>query len=171
GLSRRAYYQPTSVHLPPELASGNLHITTDAMAYGVTRGRDGRADGVSFIDRTTGKQQHASARVVILAASACESVRILLNSRSAQFPQGLANSSGRVGRYLMDTVGSSASGQIPLLESLPPLNEDAADGDQTYVPWWLYREQRAGKLPFARGYHIEFCGGRRMPGYGTGAGM
>jgi len=171
GCSIRANYQSTTVHLPPALASGNLDITTDAMAYEVTLGRDGRANGVSFIDRTTGKPQHASARVVILSASACESVRILLNSKSAQFPNGLANSSGRVGRYLMDTVGSSASGQIPLLESLPPLNEDAADGDQLYVPWWLYREQRAGKLPFARGYHIEFGGGKRMPGHGTGAGM
>ena len=71
----------------------------------------------------------------------------------------------------MDTVGSSLGGQIPLLESLPPLNEDAAGGDQLYVPWWLYQEQHAGKLGFARGYHIEFGGGKRMPGHGTGAGM
>jgi choline dehydrogenase-like flavoprotein len=126
---------------------------------------------VSFFDRTTGRPQHATARVVILAASACESVRILLNSRSAQFPNGLANSSGRLGRYLMDTVGSSVTGQIPLLESLPPLNEDAADGDQMYVPWWMYRDQHAGKLGFPRGYHIEFGGGKRMPGFGTGAGI
>jgi choline dehydrogenase-like flavoprotein len=171
GCAIRANYQSTTVHLPPALASGNLDITTDAMVYEVTLGRDGRANGVSFVDRTTGSHQHATARVVVLAASACESVRILLNSRSAQFPDGLANSSGRVGRYLMDTIGSSASGQIPLLESLPPLNEDAADGDQLYVPWWLYREQHAGKLGFARGYHIEFGGGRRMPGYGTAAGL
>ena len=171
GCSIRANYQSTTVHLPPALASGNLDITTDAMAYEVTLGRDGRANGVSFVERTSGRQQHAAARVVVLAASACESVRILLNSRSTQFPDGLANSSGRVGRYLMDTVGSSVSGQIPLLESLPPLNEDGADGDQLYVPWWLYREQRAGKLPFARGYHIEFGGGRRMPGYATARGL
>ena len=171
GCAIRANYQSTTVHLPPALASGNLDITTDAMVYEVTLARDGRANGVSFVDRTTGRQQHAAARVVVLAASACESARILLNSRSAQFPDGLANSSGRVGRYLMDTVGSSVSGQIPLLESLPPLNEDAADGDQLYVPWWLYREQRAGKLPFARGYHIEFGGGRRMPGYETAKGL
>src|SRR5437660_9574089 len=141
------------------------------MVYEVTLGPRGRASGVSFIDRTTGRHHHASARAVVLAASACESVRILLNSRSAQFPDGLANSTGRVGRYLMDTVGSSASGQIPLLESLPPLNEDAADGDQMYVPWWLYREQRAGKLTFARGYHIEVGGGRRCAGSGNRGGM
>ena len=107
GCAIRANYQSTTVHLPPALASGNLDITTDAMVYEVTLARDGRANGVSFVDRTTGRQQHAAARVVVLAASACESARILLNSRSAQFPDGLANSSGRVGRYLMDTVGSS----------------------------------------------------------------
>src|ERR1700704_1447913 len=171
GCSIRANYQSTTVHLPPALASGNLDVRTDAMVYEVSVGRDGRASGVSFVDRTTGKHQHVTARAVILAASACESVRILLNSRSSQFPHGLANSSGKVGRYLMDTVGSSLSGQIPLLESLPPLNEDAADGHQLYVPWWLYQEQHAGNLGFARGYHIEFGGGKRMPGYGTGAGM
>src|SRR5207253_10513620 len=96
----RANYQSNTVHLPPALASGNVDITTDAMVYEVRLGRDGRANGVSFIDRTTGKPRHASARVVILAASACESVRILLNSRSAQSPNGLANRSEerRVGK-------------------------------------------------------------------------
>ncbi len=169
GCAIRANYQSTTVHLPPALASGNLDITTDAMVYEITVGRDGRATGVSFIDRTTGKHQHAAARAVVLAASACESVRILLNSHSAQFPNGLANSSGKVGRYLMDTVGSSLQGQIPLLESLPPLNEDAADGHQVYVPWWRYREQLRGKLGFARGYHIEYRGGRRIPDFSTAA--
>ena len=70
----------------------------------------------------------------------------------------------------MDTVGSSLGGQIPLLESLPPLNEDGASGHHVYAPWWLYQEQLAGKLGFARGYHIEFGGGKRMPGMGTLAG-
>jgi choline dehydrogenase-like flavoprotein len=171
GCTLRANYQSTTVHLPPALASGNLDIKTDAMVYEVTLGKQGRASGVRFVDRETGRHEHVSARVVILAASAAETARILLNSRSASFPDGLANSSGKVGRYLMDTVGADLSGQIPLLESLPPLNEDAADGHQLYVPWWLYREQAAGKLGFARGYHIEFGGGKRMPDAGTGAGL
>jgi choline dehydrogenase-like flavoprotein len=171
GCSVRANYQSTTVHLPPALASGKLDITTDAMVYEVTLGRDGHANGVSFVDRTTGRHEHASARVVILAASACESVRILFNSKSVRFPDGLANSSGKLGRYLMDTVGSSVAGQVPLLESLPPLNEDAADGHQLYVPWWLYQQQHAGKLGFARGYHIEYGGGKHMPGDSTAAGI
>ena len=88
-----------------------------------------------------------------------------------RFANGLANSSGKVGRYLMDTVGSSVDGQIPLLESLPPHNEDGASGGHMYAPWWLYGEQLAGKFGFPRGYHIEFGGGRNMPSLSTGAGI
>jgi choline dehydrogenase-like flavoprotein len=113
----------------------------------------------------------ARARVVVLAASACETVRILLNSKSAQFPHGLANSSGKVGKYLMDTVGSGLFAQIPLLENLPPHNEEGASWGHMYAPWWEYKAQKAGKLSFARGYHIEFVGGRRMPQFYTAGGL
>jgi choline dehydrogenase-like flavoprotein len=171
GCSVSANYQSVTVHLPPALASGKLDILTDAMVREVTLDAAGKANGVNFIDRKSGRERHASARVVVLAASACESARILLNSKSATFPDGLANSSGKVGKNLMDTVGSSVSGQIPLLESLPPHNEDGASGLHMYVPWWLYQEQHAGKLGFARGYHIEPGGGRGMPSLGTGAGL
>jgi choline dehydrogenase-like flavoprotein len=125
----------------------------------------GLASGVVFIDKTTGKEHRAQARIVVVAASACESVRILLNSKSAKFPQGLANSSGKVGKYLMDTVGSPVNGQIPALENLPPHNEDGAGGIHVYSPWWLYKD--AAKLGFARGYHIEMGSGRRMPSVGS----
>ena len=171
GCSIRATYQSTTVHLPPALATGKLDILVNAMVREVTLGRNGLASGVSYVDKGTGKPSHAAARVVVLAASSCETVRILLNSKSARFAHGLANSSGKVGRYLMDTVGSTVEGQIPLLESLPPHNEDGASGGHMYAPWWLYKEQLAGKLGFARGYHVEFGGGRTMPGLSTAAGL
>jgi choline dehydrogenase-like flavoprotein len=167
GCSIRATYQSTTVHLPPALATGNLDVLTNVMVRSVELDKSGKASGVVFIDTTTGKEQRASARIVVLAASACETVRILLNSKSVQFPQGLANSSGKVGRYLMDTVGASVTGQIPRLENLPPHNEDGAGGIHVYSPWWLYQQQKAGKLDFARGYHIEIGSGRRMPSAGT----
>jgi choline dehydrogenase-like flavoprotein len=171
GCAIRANYQSTTVHLPPAMATGNLDILPNAMAREVTLGKDGRATGVSFIDKTTGREGHVTARVIVLAASACETARLMLNSKSARFPEGLANSSGKVGKYLMDTVGSSFGGQIPILENLPPHNEDGASGGHLYAPWWLYREQLAGKLGFARGYHIEFGGGRLMPSMHTAAGL
>ena len=171
GCAIRANYQSTTVHLPPALATGNLDIVTNAMAREVTLNTQGRAEGVIYVDKTTGKERRARARIVVLAASGMETVRLLLNSKSALFPQGLANSSGLVGRYIMDTVGASLGGQIPALESLPPMNEDGAGGGHAYVPWWLYQQQLRGDLGFARGYHIEYGGGPGMPGMGAGSGL
>lgn len=171
GCTIKANYQSTTVHLPPALASGNLDIITDAMVREVTIDGGGKATGVHYIDKTTGQEMQAKARVVVLAASGCESARILLNSKSALFPNGLANGSGKVGRYLMDTVGCSLSGQIPALENCPPHNEDGASTMHLYMPWWLYKEQDAHKMDFPRGYHIEFGGGRRMPEMGSFYGL
>ncbi len=173
GCSIGATYQSPAVHLPPALASGKLDVLCDAMVYEVTT-EHGKARGVRFVDSTTGKHIEVKARAVVLAASACESVRILLNSKTSAYPQGLANSSGKVGKYVMDTVGSDLSGQVPKLEALPPHNEDGAGGGHAYAPWWLYGQQGrdwATKLGFPRGYHIEMGTGRRMPGTGTGAGL
>jgi choline dehydrogenase-like flavoprotein len=171
GCSIRANYQSPTVHLPPALATGNLDIVTDAMVREVLVDENGKATGVSYIDKATGEERTVKARVVMLAASSAESVRILLNSKSPRFPNGVANSTGLLGRYIMDTVGASYGGQVPMLENLPPLNEDGAGGAHIYAPWWLYREQLAGKLDFARGYHIEVNTGRHMPGLGTAMGL
>ncbi len=168
GCSIKANYQSTTVHLPPALATGNLDILTDAMVREVTMDENGKATGVSYVDRKTKQDIQVKARVVILAASGCESARILMNSKSVRYPNGVANSSGKVGRYLMDTVGANLTGQIPMLENLAPHNDEGIGGSMhMYSPWWLYKEQLAGKLGFARGYHIEIASTRYMPGMGT----
>ena len=163
GCSIRAAHQTPTVQLPPAHMTGNLDIIANAHAREVIVGKDGKATGVLYIDKTTGKEERVKAKAVVLAASSGETVRILLNSTSERFPNGLANSSGLVGKYVMDTVGGSLKGQIPALENVPPHNEDGAGGGHSYSPWWLYKEQLAGKLDFARGYHIEMGGTRGMP--------
>jgi choline dehydrogenase-like flavoprotein len=171
GCSIKANFQSTTVLLPPALATGNCDIVADAMVREVTVDRNGKATGVHYIDKLSRTDQHASAKVVVLAASACETARILLNSKSTQFPNGLSNASGLVGKYLMDTVGAGLSGQIPALENLPPYHYDGAGGIHMYMPWWLYQQQLAGQLGFARGYHVEFGGGKGMPGPGIFGGL
>ncbi|HZL34128.1 MAG TPA: GMC family oxidoreductase [Tepidisphaeraceae bacterium] len=163
GCSAMANYQSTTVHLPPALATGNLDLIPDAHAREVVV-KGGKATGVVFIDKTTGKERRVNGKAVIVAAGACESVRLLLNSKSHAFPNGLANSSGLIGKYIMDTVGAGLGGHVPAMENLPPHNADGAGGDHLYSPWWLYKQQKAGKLDFARGYHIELGGSREMPG-------
>jgi choline dehydrogenase-like flavoprotein len=163
GCASHANFSSPSVLLPPALATGRLTMVTEAMAREVTVDESGLASGVAYVDKTTGRENHVRARVVVLAASACESARLMLNSKSSRFPQGVANSSGAVGRYLTDTTGASARGFIPRMMSGVPHNEDGASGAHLYIPWWL--DNRS--LDFPRGYHIELGGGRRMPGFGT----
>ena len=164
GCSIGAAYQSGTVHLPPALDTGNLDIIPNAHVREVELGKDGKAKGVLFIDKTTGKEERVSGKAVVLAASSGETVRIMLNSKSSLHPQGIGNAEGLVGKYITDTVAMSLRGQIPILENLPPHNEDGAGGSHFYSPWWLYKEQLAGKLDFARGYHIELPNTRRMPG-------
>jgi choline dehydrogenase-like flavoprotein len=78
------------------------------------------------------------------------------------FPDGLANSSGVVGRYLTDSVGSSGGGVFPQLAKMPKHNHDGVGGMHMYMPWWKFDR----KNNFLRGYHIEFGGGQTMPGVG-----
>ncbi len=167
GCAVNANFSSTNVLLPPAQQTGKLTLVTNAMAREVTVGPDGRCTGVSWIDKTSGRDEHVQARVVVLAASACESARILLNSRSSTFPQGLANGSGVVGKYLTDSTGTDVAGFIPALMDGVPHNEDGVGGMHLYSPWWLDNR----KLDFPRGYHIEVWGGRGMPGYGVLGGI
>ncbi|MGH7482257.1 MAG: GMC family oxidoreductase [Longimicrobiales bacterium] len=167
GCGVNANFSSPMVLIRPALETGNLTLITNAMAREVTTGRDGRATGVSYVDKSTGADEHVRARVVVLAASACESARILLNSTSSRFPQGLANSSGTVGKYLTDTTGTDAWAHIPALVDSPPHNEDGVGGGHIYVPWWLDN----ASLDFPRGYHLEVWGGRDAPAYGFMGGI
>src|SRR5258707_4537657 len=167
GCKTRSNFSSPSVLLPPALATNRLKIVTGAMAREVLTDDEGRATAVSYVDTATGKTQEVGAKIVALAASACETARLLLNSKSSRHPEGLANSSGAVGRYLTDTTGTSVQGHIPVLEGLPPYNDDGAGGMHVYMPWWLDNK----KLDFPRGYHIEPWGGREMAGYGFMSGI
>jgi choline dehydrogenase-like flavoprotein len=167
GCRTHSNFSSVSVMLPPALATGKLTIIANAMAREVTTGADGLATGVSYIDTEQGTEHQIRARVVVLAASCCESARLLLNSKSARFPNGLANSSGVVGRYLTDSTGLAVRGFIPKLMDTPRYNADGVGGMHLYVPWW--GDNKA--LGFPRGYHIELGGGFGMPGYGFSGGI
>ena len=167
GCMTNSNFSSPNVLLFPAMKTGRLQIVTNAMAREVTVDDSGKASGVSYIDKTTGEDKHIRAKVVVLAASACESARILLNSKSNRFPQGLGNSSGVVGKYLTDTTGSGVGGFIPSMVDHVPHNCDGAGGGHVYMPWWLDNK----KLDFPRGYHIEVWGGLYQPGYGFMGGI
>jgi len=161
GCGIGAAFQTTTSLLPMAMGTGKLRITTNATVSRVLTDERGRAKGVEYFDKD-GKSHFVKARVVVLAASACDTAKILLNSNDG----GLANSSGEVGKNLLDTTGTNVSGHIPALEGRPRYNEDGMDVAHLYIPFWLYKEQAAGKLDFPRGYHYEIGGRFGMPGAG-----
>jgi choline dehydrogenase-like flavoprotein len=167
GCMTNSNFSSPNVLLFPAQRSNRLRIITNAMAREVTVNGQGLATGVSYINTANGRDEHIRARVVVLAASACESSRILLNSKSPQFPQGLANASGVIGKYLTDTTGSDVAGFIPKLVDHVPHNCDGVGGGHIYMPWWLDNK----KLDFPRGYHIEVWGGLGVPSYGFMGGI
>lgn len=160
-------FSSSSVLINPALKTGNVDVIPNAMAREVITNAEGKATGISFVNKDDMQEYTVNAKIVVLAASACESARLLLNSKSSQFPNGLANSSGIVGKYLHDSTGASMGGIIPKLVGRKRYNEDGVGGLHVYTPWWLDNK----KLDFPRGYHIEYGGGMGMPGYGFGFGM
>jgi choline dehydrogenase-like flavoprotein len=167
GCATHSNFSSTSVFLPPALATGKLKIITGAMAREVLTDSSGLATGVSYVNTADGQEYTVRAKAVVLAASACESARLMLNSKSARHPNGLSNSSGQLGKNLTDSTGLSVGGFIPKLLDMPAHNEDGTGGMHLFMPWWLDNK----KLNFPRGYHIEIGGGRDMPGYGFGGGI
>ena len=164
GCSIGAAFQTTTSLLPMAQATGRLRIITDAMVKTVTTDAGGQVTGVIYVDKTTGIERQVDAKVVVLAASACESARILLNSKSARHPDGLANSSGQVGRNLMDSTGAGLSALVPALMDRPRYNEDGHTANHLFIPWWGHKAQANGELDFPRGYHFELGGRFGEPG-------
>jgi len=159
GCRTNSNFTATNVLIGPALQTGRLTLRTNSMVREVTLNDRGMASGVTYIDTKSGTEHHANGRVVVLAASACETARLLLNSKSTRFPNGLANASGTVGKYLTDTTGTDVGGFVPKMMNHVPHNEDGVGGMHIYMPWWLDNR----KLDFPRGYHIETGGGLTGP--------
>ena len=164
GCQTASAFTSSQAMIFPAMKTGKLTIFTGAMARELIADGSGKVTAVSYVDKATRTERQIRCRAVVVAASACESARLLLNSKSPRFSAGLANSSGQVGRNLTDTVGYGLSGHIPALEGLPRHNSDGIGGMHVYVPWWLLDKK---DKEFPRGYHIELGGGFNMPQLGS----
>jgi choline dehydrogenase-like flavoprotein len=163
----KADFSSTNVLIYPALKTGNIDVIANAMAREVLTDNEGLATGVSYISKEDKMEYQVMGRVVIVAAGACESARLLLNSKSQKHPNGLANSGNVVGKYLHDSTGAALGGYLPKLFGRKRYNEDGVGGMHVYSPWWLDNK----KLDFPRGYHIEYWGGMEQPAYGFGFGI
>lgn len=163
----KADFSSPNVLIYPAIQTGNVTVIPNSMAREIFTDKEGLATGVSYINKEDRMEYQVSGRVVVVAAGACESSRLLLNSRSNRHVNGLANSSNVVGKYLHDSTGAALGGILPQLFDRKRYNEDGVGGLHIYSPWWLDNK----KLDFPRGYHIEYWGGMSQPSYGFGWGI
>jgi choline dehydrogenase-like flavoprotein len=156
GCSTFSYFSSPFTTVKDAVASGNCTVITNAVVAHVNMDNaTNRASGVTFVDRLTRQVKEVRAKSVILCAQAMESTRILLNSSTREYPNGLANSSGALGHYLMDhVVGGGASGKLPNFGAPPSANEPARPNG-IYVPRFRNTPTNGKHNGFIRGYGFQ----------------
>ncbi|MEM9529339.1 MAG: GMC family oxidoreductase [Pseudomonadota bacterium] len=152
GCSLGAYFSTQSATLPAALKTNRLHLAPRSIVHSLIYDEArGRVRGVRIIDSETLATREYFARVIFLCASTLASTQILLNSGNRRFPNGLANRSGVLGRYLMDhNYNAAVSSRIPGYE------EEYYYGRRPthlYLPNVHYEPKRYAK-GFRRGYAV-----------------
>lgn len=171
GCDVGAMFNTVVVTLPPALKTGKLEVRTDSVAALIRMNDENRARGVTYIERYTMKSVEVDAKYVILAGSTLENTRLMLLSAKG----GLANSSGLLGRYLMDQVGGAGvTGFLPQLKGARSRNDDGKASGIT-IPNFQNIDKKTARQDFIRGYVMNATGGATeypmfaasTPGYGS----
>jgi choline dehydrogenase-like flavoprotein len=136
----RAVWSSDVTVIPEAMATGRLTLRLNALARRILTDREGRAAGVSLIDRATGREEEIYARIVVVSCASIESARLLLNSKSEKHPNGLANANDLVGRYLGGHIVNGATGYLKELIGQETFAGDGAT-DHAYIP----RSSRASR--------------------------
>lgn len=157
GCITKSYFSSLNSTLPAAQATGKLTVRPFSVVRGLTFDTSTRrVTGVQVIDSQSKEAIEFKAKIVFLCASALESTRILLHSTSAEFPKGLCNSSGELGRNVMDHVmGGGASAIIPGNEDKLPQGRRP---NGIYVP--RFRNVKDKQTEFLRGYGFQGGGTR-----------
>lgn len=145
--------------------TGRVDILPESMAREITVRPDGKVRSVIYFDKN-GKEQEIQARVIVVAGNAVETPRLLLLSKSKQFPDGLANSSGLVGKYFAKHIGVPVFGLFSeclyTWRGIPAggIIQDfyATDKRNNFIRGWGIEMDNEGNWPLAVG--------SRIPGWG-----
>ncbi|MGH9451627.1 MAG: GMC oxidoreductase [Terriglobia bacterium] len=159
GCDTGSFFSTPWFFLPLAEKTGNLDLRTNAYATHVLVNDEGKATGIAYIDRETRKPVEVRGKSVVLAASCVATAKLMLNSRSRQWPNGIANSSGQVGRNLCDHLyGTTAYGYLPQLLGQPSFPDNVSDAQIVWMPRWQNLENPHSEK-YIRGYSIYPTGG------------
>jgi choline dehydrogenase-like flavoprotein len=174
GCDTASFFNSADHLIPGALKTGNLTLRTNAVVARILPDDRGRAGAVQYFDRKTREEHRAYGKVVVLGASCIDSTRILLNSKSSAYPNGIGNSSEVIGKYLCEQVRFHVKGFLPSLYGRPASNDDGIGGEHIYMPRFNHRGK---KRDYLRGFGSQFWGigcqdgaghfAKDLPGFGS----
>ncbi|HEY3130423.1 MAG TPA: GMC family oxidoreductase [Acidobacteriota bacterium] len=154
GCDTASFFCSADHLLPFALQTGKLEIRSNAVVARILVDERGLASGVQYFDRKSGEEHRVYGKVVVLGASCVDSTRILLNSKSDRYPNGIGNSSDVIGRYLCEQIRINVSGFLPQLFNGPWQNDRGIGGEHIYMPRFNHRS--GFKRDYIRGFGAQF---------------
>ncbi|MBV8833345.1 MAG: GMC family oxidoreductase [Acidobacteriaceae bacterium] len=149
-----AFFNASDYLIEPALQTGKLKVIDNAAVARILVDDNGLANGVQYFDRYRKEERRISAKRVVVAASCVDSTRILLNSCSPRYPNGIGNSSDLIGRYLSEQIRFTIRGFAPELVGTNPHNDDGIGGAHMYMPRFNHSDGR--KRDYIRGFGCQF---------------
>jgi choline dehydrogenase-like flavoprotein len=174
GCDVGAFFNASDYLIEPALKTGKLNIISNAVAARILVDDRGLASGVQYFDRYTKEEHKIYGKRVIVGASCVDSTRILLNSISSRYPNGIGNSSDVIGRYLSEQIRITMHGFAPDLMGGKIYNDDGIGGAHMYMPRFNHADGR--KRDYIRGFGCQFwytgaqtdlSWAKSLPGFGA----
>ncbi|MCI0389946.1 MAG: GMC family oxidoreductase [Acidobacteria bacterium] len=163
GCDSESKYTSANTAIPLAIETGKCKLVLFANAAEVIVSKDGKnATGVRYFDSRTLKSYEVKAKYIVLACGPIESARLLLLSKSTHFPNGLANSSGLVGKNLISHTTAGVQGYLQSLKGREVMHDDGSESSHAYIASFYWDKPHSD---FPKGYHIIIDSGTRL---GTG---
>ena len=167
-----AKYNSADVHIAPAEQAGHVTVFADCIVREVMVSKDNRATGVRYRHRVHGQEGEVRGRCVVVACACVQSIALLMMSRSARYPGGLANSSGQLGRHFIPHFTGGIECVLDRLRGTAPANDEGFL-DHAYLPSFVHRNKARG---YARSFGAQFNYQNRrsagwaktLPGFGAG---
>ena len=175
GCDVGAFFNASDYLIEPALQTGRLKVVDNAVVARVLVDDRGLANGVQYFDRNTREEHRVYAKRVVMGASCIDSTRILLNSKSERYPNGIGNGSDVIGRYLAEQIRFHMYGFLPELMGGRTQNDDGIGGEHIYMP--RFTPRNGAKKDYLRGFGMQFWGigalenasfAKKLPGFGVG---
>jgi choline dehydrogenase-like flavoprotein len=162
GCDVGAFFNASDYLVDPAMKTGKLEVMDNAVVSRILVNDQGLASGVQYFQRRTKQEYRVRARVVVLGASCVDSTRILLNSTSTVYPNGVGNSSDAIGRYLCEQIRFHMYGFLPELLGGEVHDDSGIGGEHIYLPRFNHRDGR--KRDYIRGFGMQFWGSGAQAG-------